>query len=476
MHPELFKLAPLVRSEIDELITPVESVLSSTSERDSTLNAREFIAFGCFVFATQISQEDSFVTSDEVALIRDIGRLIFENHTQNSSENRSLTLFFENTTESSYAEKIQDLLTSRPELYKGIKIPDPMIYAAHYDNSYGTNYLEKAKTLFWHLANIVLKADGKISKDEEKILVDIQTLLFSYELPKKNANTDIYNSPEFKAITPKRESRSLEELMQELNSLTGLESVKKDIKELVNFIKVQQLREEKGLKAVQISKHLVFTGNPGTGKTTTARLVSDIYKCLHVVSKGNFVETDRSGLVGGYTGQTALKVKAVVTESIGGVLFIDEAYSLFMEKQDSFGREAVDTLLKLMEDNRDDLIVIVAGYTGKMEEFLSSNPGLKSRFNKFILFEDYSPDEITVIFENLCKNAGYNISPEARYKVKKVLELQHENRDETFGNARLARNLFEKSVSNQASRIVSIPFIADEVLVRLEAVDIPEKG
>jgi len=329
--------------------------------------------------------------------------------------------------------------------------------------------------LFWRLANAIVKSDGKVSANEKVFLKRIKEQIFSYEHQEILNNDDddeVKDDSVNKSLVPNQENRSLDELMNELNGLIGLESIKKDVSQLVNFIKVQQLRQEKGMKSVQVSRHLVFSGNPGTGKTTLARLLSQIYKSLNVVSKGIFVETDRSGLVAGYMGQTAIKVKSVVKEALGGVLFIDEAYSLAGDNDD-YGSESIDTLIKLMEDNRDDLIVVVAGYTNKMESFLSSNPGLKSRFNKFFYFEDYPPAQLTEIFELFCKNSGFKLSPEARDKVLRIFNDFYEDRDETFGNARLARNIFESAVNNQANRIISIPVITDEVLIQIEAVDIP---
>lgn len=271
----------------------------------------------------------------------------------------------------------------------------------------------------------------------------------------------------------KKAAEDADELMAELNSLTGLKSVKEDLNALINLMKVQKLREENGMKQTSINKHMVFMGNPGTGKTTVARLLARIYAGIGVIDKGHLVEVDRAGLVSGYIGQTAMKVQDVVEQALGGILFIDEAYTLTSNKgQNDFGQEAVDTLLKAMEDHRDDLIVIVAGYTDLMKEFLDSNPGLRSRFNKFILFEDYTAEEEFEIFCSMCKNQDYILSEEAAGEAKSFFKERCENKPETYANARDVRNYLEKAVSNQATRIVGLKDVDKETLAVLEKEDL----
>ena len=249
------------------------------------------------------------------------------------------------------------------------------------------------------------------------------------------------------------EKPSLEELMAELDELVGLATVKKDVKSLTNLIKVRKLREENGLPNAAMSLHMVFLGNPGTGKTTVARLMAGLYAAIGALSKGQLVEVDRSGLVAGYVGQTALKTQEVIQSALGGVLFIDEAYSLASGGENDFGREAIETLLKAMEDHRDDLVVIVAGYDEPMEKFINSNPGLQSRFNKYMYFPDYNGQELMDMFRINCKKNGYVMTPEAEEYAQAFFDDLYENRDDNFGNGRDVRNRFEDVVSRQADRL-----------------------
>ena len=261
------------------------------------------------------------------------------------------------------------------------------------------------------------------------------------------------------------------EAMKELDELVGLENVKTEIRSIVNFAKIQSIRKKRGLKIFPISYHLVFIGNPGTGKTTVARIVAKIYKELGLLSKGHLVEVDRSGLVAGYVGQTAIKTQGVISKAMGGILFIDEAYMLSSER-DVFGQEAIDTLLKAMEDHRDDLIVIVAGYESLMKIFIEANPGLKSRFNRFIHFDDYTPAELYSIFTGLCTKNQYTLSEEAETLVKDYFCRVYEDRTESFGNGRAVRNCFEKMITNQANRMAGYQEASLEEIQTIEKEDL----
>lgn len=258
------------------------------------------------------------------------------------------------------------------------------------------------------------------------------------------------------AEVKEEEKPSFEELMAKLDDLVGLDQVKKDIKNLVNLMKVRKLRQENDLPVPPMSLHMVFMGNPGTGKTTVARLLSSLYASIGVLSKGQLVEVDRSGLVAGYVGQTALKTQDVIKSALGGVLFIDEAYALSSGGENDFGREAIETILKAMEDHRDDLIVIVAGYSGPMQKFLDSNPGLESRFNKYIYFNDYTGDQLLSIFKINCKKNSYILSPEAEETAIKLFNQLYEERGDNFGNGRDVRNRFEDMIVRQSNRIAAM--------------------
>lgn len=264
---------------------------------------------------------------------------------------------------------------------------------------------------------------------------------------------------------------NLADLQAELDSYIGLADVKEEVKNLINMVNVYKLRRAHDLPTTDMSLHMVFTGNPGTGKTMMARMMARIYRSLDILSKGQLVEVDRSGLVAGYVGQTAIKTGKVIEKALGGVLFIDEAYALNGKGDNDFGQEAIDTLLKAMEDHRDDLVVIVAGYDGLMEKFIQSNPGLESRFNRYLHFDDYTLDEMLEIFKMQCRKSQYTLSPDAEQDVKDF--IYDENADGvTFGNARGVRNLFEQILTAQANRLAKMESFTKDDLMTLTRDDV----
>lgn len=314
----------------------------------------------------------------------------------------------------------------------------------------------------YRIASLIAKVDDTISEEETTLLKKINDKLAN---PKEKI--------EGVKQTEIDEDETMEDVMDELNELIGLDNIKTAVQELSNFLKVQKLREEKGLKNVNNSLHSVFMGPPGTGKTTVARLVSKIYRHLGYLKKGHLVETDRTGMVAGYVGQTALKVEEVIKTSLNGVLFIDEAYALAKDNKKDFGNEAIEVLLKKMEDHRDELVVIVAGYPDEMEEFIESNPGLQSRFNRYFTFDHYKPKELIGIFELFCRKNDFVITEDAKDKLQFIFDKLYEKRHKSFGNARVARNLFEKIIEYQANRIVSITPLTEALLKTIEEDDVP---
>lgn len=266
---------------------------------------------------------------------------------------------------------------------------------------------------------------------------------------------------------------TVDELLNELDSLIGLDSIKNSVRSLINLVKVQKLRDNAGLKVSPMTLHMVFTGNPGTGKTTVARIMAGLLRAIGVLEKGHLIETDRAGLVAGFVGQTALKTTDVVKTALGGILFIDEAYSLTPQNNDNdFGREAVETILKLMEDNRDSLVVIVAGYDELMHHFISSNPGLESRFNRYFAFPDYNAEELLSIFEGLCHKNEYTLGEGARERVSILLDLMYLTRNDNFGNARDVRNMFEDIIAVHADRVSKIENPTRDELAQIIIADI----
>ena len=283
------------------------------------------------------------------------------------------------------------------------------------------------------------------------------------EEPEKAAPQTQAAKPEEKEEIPPKEK--IEDLLAELDSYVGMDAIKTEVRSLINMVQVYKLRREHDLPTTDMSLHMVFSGNPGTGKTTVARIMSRIYHSLDILSKGQLVEVDRSGLVAGYVGQTALKTQKVIEKAMGGVLFIDEAYALNGKSENDFGQEAIDTILKAMEDHRDDLLVIVAGYTELMDRFIHSNPGLESRFNRFLMFEDYTPEQMVTIFKMQCKKGCYVLAQGTEELVRDF--IAEESADDSFGNARGVRNLFEHILVAQNNRLAKMENVTRDDLMQI---------
>ena len=283
------------------------------------------------------------------------------------------------------------------------------------------------------------------------------------EKSEKPASQSQAAKPEEKEEIPPKEK--IEDLLAELDSYVGMDAIKTEVRSLINMVQVYKLRREHDLPTTDMSLHMVFSGNPGTGKTTVARIMSRIYHSLDILSKGQLVEVDRSGLVAGYVGQTALKTQKVIEKAMGGVLFIDEAYALNGKSENDFGQEAIDTILKAMEDHRDDLVVIVAGYTELMDRFIHPNPGLESRFNRFLMFEDYTPEQMVAIFKMQCKKGCYVLAQGTEELVRDF--IAEESADDSFGNARGVRNLFEHILVAQNNRLAKMENVTRDDLMQI---------
>lgn len=323
-------------------------------------------------------------------------------------------------------------------------------------NGIDEDVINKYAVLLYRFASILAKADGNVDEKETAWLANMVKFT---ESPNKDRET---------AHAAKDASA-----LQQLDKLIGLESVKEEVNKLTNFIKVQNLRKQKGMNAITLSYHCVFTGNPGTGKTTVARIVAQIYRELGILKKGQLVETDRSGLVAEYVGQTAVKTNKIIDSALDGVLFIDEAYSLVQGGDNDYGKEAIATLLKRMEDDRDRLIVILAGYDNEMKLFIDSNPGLQSRFNRYIHFSDYNAEELTAIFKLNLKKFDYELTNDAEQKISHLFSYAVSHKDQNFGNGRYARNVLEKTLENQATRLATVSEITEQMLRTIEEHDIP---
>ncbi len=423
-----------------------------------------FIMIHHFTFADDITRKYVDFTRDETNTAYQILR---SNHEYSSAVTNIMRIMLKSIK---LIESNVELLDEYRDFYLYLSLREKLIdkysstWEKEYDNTYDSKdiktYLEYCankcyitqndnRSIFSFACYWLQKTNNK-TDDIRNVIKKIKSLDILKDCPTKKGTTTIkqVKSNLNKGNIEVNSSSSYEKL----NNLIGLSTIKNDVNNMINLVKMQIKRREQGLKTVPVSLHLVFTGNPGTGKTTIARILADIYKDIGILSKGQLVEVDRAGLVAGYVGQTAIKTQEKINEALGGILFVDEAYTLVKDGQD-FGQEAIDTLLKAMEDNRDDFIVIVAGYTDLMQNFINSNPGLKSRFNKYIDFPDYSADELVEIFYSMCNEYQYTLTSNADKILREKLFDMEKNKDDNFANARDVRNLFEKVITNQATRL-----------------------
>lgn len=334
--------------------------------------------------------------------------------------------------------------------------------------------IPEIRQVYLDFANAVALSDNEISDDERAWLENLKEKIVCKEIPQQPKEEE--RDSERNAVQEHEPvfDEQQKSPMRQLNELIGLRQVKSELQSLTRFIEVNQKRKEAGLRVAAISYHCVFAGNPGTGKTTVARILAGIYRQLGILKKGQLIETDRSGLVAEYVGQTAVKTNKMIDRAIGGVLFIDEAYTLAQGGENDYGREAIATLLKRMEDERDRLVVILAGYTNEIEQFINSNPGLRSRFNRYVHFDDYTEEELFQIFILQAQKYDYHLDDEAKGALRSLLHEKVENRQKDFGNARYVRNLFESVIENQAVRLSSNKETDKESLAIITKADIHE--
>ena len=360
-----------------------------------------------------------------------------------------------------------------------------------------SEWVQRFSTLLYRWASLVAKADGTVTESESQMLEAIMKMSDRsrsngenvritgrervlgdrprYEVP--GVMHEHQSDDKGTVSSPTKESHRhgsayLKSVLKSLDELIGLEPVKKNVRALADFIRIQQKRQQAGLKLAPISYHCVFTGNPGTGKTTVARILAEIYREMGVVKKGHLVETDRSGLIAEYVGQTAVKTNKIIDQALDGVLFIDEAYSLVQGGENDYGREAIATLLKRMEDDRDRLVVVLAGYSEEMQDFINSNPGLQSRFNRYVDFPDYTAEELAKIFLLLVEKSQYKCDQDVCNSIVQIMERAVAQKDRNFGNGRYVRNLFENAIQRQAVRLAGVAPLTTEMLSELTLHDL----
>jgi len=452
---------------VDRFVDELAPVLAQVAGRVSTVNAATLqrdVVLEAFNLATAFIDVDGLHTDDELLNLL----VAFGPRLETVSQCRTLG----DLRRSGLVEDKKHFLESPSTLFEILVGIDSRELSAH-----AWRYYELAV----RIAHTVASLDDHVAHSELQAVDSYRTMLLRTielaGLPRPGLDgahappRPVPATPAAAAPAQARPRRGVEPVLAELDALIGLTAVKAEVRLVANLLQIQRLRRKRNLPVAESSRHLVFTGNPGTGKTTVARLLAELYWELEVVTRGQLVETDRAGLVAGYVGQTAIKVTEVFTSALGGVLLIDEAYALAQGGEGDFGHEAIATLVKLVEDHRDDVVVIAAGYPDEMEVLIASNPGLRSRFPKTIHFADYTDDELVQIFASLCTQNRYQCDDAGRAKLKALFGARA--RERGFGNGRLARNLFEDAVARQASRLVKLDNPTDEQLVTLTADDIP---